>query len=361
MYSAKRGRGALHTKGVCSLGKLNYYLGRKAEEGGRSAPYPDVDFCTNPEAICSDGRTMEMRWVVALFEWVDRVQSYDGGEGGDGWNYAAEVTKFATEADLLAGVEFETPSHFIDEVGGILEQGCPFPPCDRVRPQRLRLHKERKKQFVKALEGIGLPVKSDAFRETEAHLVKWKQEIEDDILRSRSPVDGKMYQSYRYHFPDFLVALRKMSEVGHGSSRFYIGQKADGTRNENSGMFNIALFLTYAVEMSVLDDACDEHNTQVVNGRYPVSNSCGQYGRSYQDMVCDGGSGGGSGGMECPLDPAQSFSAVTRALDDRAPQTFKCAPRSQFPVTGYWDAARIEEDHRTAFASEIGRTNVENW
>jgi hypothetical protein len=27
----------------------------------------------------------------------------------------------------------------------------------------------------------------------------------------------------------------------------------------------------------------------------------------------------------------------------------------------YWDAARIEEDHRTAFASEIGRTNVENW
>ena len=43
----------------------------------------------------------------------------------------------------------------------------------------------------------------------------------------------------------------------------------------------------------------------------------------------------------------------------RAPQPFKCAPKSQFPITGYWDEQRIEENHRTAFANQLGRTDVE--
>ena len=44
------GRGVLQTKGICSFGRLNYYLGRRAADEGRDALFPDIDFCINPEA-----------------------------------------------------------------------------------------------------------------------------------------------------------------------------------------------------------------------------------------------------------------------------------------------------------------------
>lgn len=43
----------------------------------------------------------------------------------------------------------------------------------------------------------------------------------------------------------------------------------------------------------------------------------------------------------------------------RAPQPFKCAPKSQYPVTGFWDEANLEENHKTAFSSQIGRVDIE--
>ena len=33
------------TKGPCMLGKLNYYMGFRAAGEGRSALYPEIDFC----------------------------------------------------------------------------------------------------------------------------------------------------------------------------------------------------------------------------------------------------------------------------------------------------------------------------
>ena len=44
------GRGVLQTKGICSFGRLNYYLGKRAADEGRDALFPDIDFCINPEA-----------------------------------------------------------------------------------------------------------------------------------------------------------------------------------------------------------------------------------------------------------------------------------------------------------------------
>ena len=320
------GRGALHTRGVCSLGKLNYFLGARATQEGRESRYPDIDFCTNPEAICSDAtRTMELRWDVALFEWVERIQSYNNDDLD--WNYIQELTKFtfSREGDMLSSVQFSLlqgePSHFIDEVGGILEQGCPYPPCDLNRPNRLRAKSQRKQNFLTSLEGVGLPVKSELFRATEYHFSDLiKDNFEEFLLLSKSPKDnGKMYQSYRYHFHDFMESLRKMSDVGFDGNYFYIGQEDEdlegGAGPSNSGLLNIALFLSYSIEMSILDDACDEHNTQLVNGRYPVSNSCGMHGLSYQDMIC--ADDDEDAGRECPLDINQSFSAVTRTLDHR--------------------------------------------
>lgn len=199
-------RGALQTKGTCQIGKIDYFLGKGAVENGRKSRYHNVDFCKNPEAICSDERTMEMRWVVALFEWTERVQSYDA----KGWNYIYQLSK-AAEGDLLNDLKFEKSS-FIDEVGGILEQGCPYPPCDTVeRIRRLNWANERKSSFRVALESLGLPMKSAVFREIESILRSSKDNFEEVVLRSINPKDKKTYQSYRYQFEDFVEALRLVS------------------------------------------------------------------------------------------------------------------------------------------------------
>ena len=77
------------------------------------------------------------------------------------------------EGDLISSVQFSLlqgePSHSVDEVGRVLEQGCPFLSCDMERPRRLRWKSRRKRNFITAVEGVGLPVKSELFRETEEH------------------------------------------------------------------------------------------------------------------------------------------------------------------------------------------------
>ena len=115
-----------------------------------------------------------------------------------------------------------------------------------------------------------------------------------------------------------------MSDIGYDDKFFYIGQplnleiqeegaETNGNIDVVSGIINVCLFLSQAVVQSIRDDACDEHNIQLVNGKYPVSNACGQFGLSYQDINCTGA----SADMTCPLDKNQSFSGVTRALSLR--------------------------------------------
>jgi len=163
--------------------------------------------------VCTDAtRTMGMRWTVALFEWIDRVQSYDdvddGGGDGDGvvlgrrrWNYIDRLHSFAHTNDVIKSVQSSflvgTPPHFIDMVGGILEQGCPYPPCveqdddDGSRPNRLRFRSERKRAFVDALGGVGLPIRGEAYRAMEAHFAGGedgaiRRNFEEVLLRSSS-------------------------------------------------------------------------------------------------------------------------------------------------------------------------------
>ena len=32
----------MHTRGICNLGKINYYLGKRASDDGRVSRYPDT-------------------------------------------------------------------------------------------------------------------------------------------------------------------------------------------------------------------------------------------------------------------------------------------------------------------------------
>lgn len=42
---------------------LNYYLGKRAADEGRSSPYPDIDFCKDPGALCSRKDYPELKWI----------------------------------------------------------------------------------------------------------------------------------------------------------------------------------------------------------------------------------------------------------------------------------------------------------
>lgn len=85
------GRGVMMTRGRCTIGKLDKYLGPGAVDRGIFV-YPDVPFCSNPEVICNHERSREFRWVIGLLEWSDRVQSYVNLDTG--WNYLDELKKF---------------------------------------------------------------------------------------------------------------------------------------------------------------------------------------------------------------------------------------------------------------------------
>ena len=78
---------------MCSYGKLNHWLGAQAAAENRQSIYPDIDFCKNPGAICTDRRAPELRWVTGMLQWVLTVQRSRGSnyfltlkayvEGGD--------------------------------------------------------------------------------------------------------------------------------------------------------------------------------------------------------------------------------------------------------------------------------------
>ena len=121
------------------------------------------------------------------------------------------------------------------------------------------------------------------------------------------------------------------------------------------GLGNIALFFANGLHWSIeKDDACDEPNDNEVNGKIPISNSCGQRGWSYQDMVCPNN----ERNMACTVDEDMELTAVTfRRLVGSAPPLM-CSPTSKIPFTGFWDSELIREEKKDAYANENGRVDV---
>jgi len=111
------GRGVIQTTGPCNFGKLNYYLGARAAKEGRDSAYPSIDFCKDPEIICSSSKYKELKWIAGMFYWMESVQQYNEG----GWNYMEKLRKFVDGGFQDRG--------FIDAVSGIVNRGCHNPPC----------------------------------------------------------------------------------------------------------------------------------------------------------------------------------------------------------------------------------------
>ena len=139
------GRGALSTRNVCNMGKLNFHIGKRAWDESRPATYPSIDFCGNPELICTHNKTMEIRWVVGMFEWIDRVQDYYDSKTD--WGYREELYKF------LDGGLNEIDDSFIESVNNIVGRGCHTYFCDSaVEMDHFLYGFERKMNFKNIIE-----------------------------------------------------------------------------------------------------------------------------------------------------------------------------------------------------------------
>jgi hypothetical protein len=134
------GRGAINTRGTCNLGKFNYYAGSVAQLNGRSALYPNIDFCQYPEAVCSSDNTNELRWTIAFFEWSERIQRYTDNTK---WDYVNQLVKFVDDG--------MTDDSFIDSVSRVLTHNCDSEGCSSID---VRYADERRENFYMIINEI---------------------------------------------------------------------------------------------------------------------------------------------------------------------------------------------------------------
>lgn len=112
------GLGVIQTTGRCNFGKLNKNLGT----GAQDALYPDINFCTNPQALC-DGPS-ELKWIAGIYFWIAEVQSHNMQLTLGtfiGWISDFVDMGCADDPDL------EGCNTLFEAASGIVNRGCPFP------------------------------------------------------------------------------------------------------------------------------------------------------------------------------------------------------------------------------------------
>lgn len=137
------GRGSIRLRGTCSYGKLNYFVGKRAADEGRVSPYPDIDFCLVPQAVCSESeRYPDLPWLTGLFVWTNKVQSYNK----DGFNYMSRLRDFVDGG--LRDTSFAVSVATIVAIGRVETPGTTsFDSSDHVAT------------FERTLRLLGLPAK----------------------------------------------------------------------------------------------------------------------------------------------------------------------------------------------------------
>lgn len=363
------GRGVIQTTGVCNYGKLNYYLGAKAAQDGRSSRYPTIDFCKTPDKICSDPNYPELKWIAGFFYWIESVQSYDQ----QGWYYLTELHKFVN-----GGM---ADTKFIDSVSGIVNRGCHNPPCATGQVDGLT---QRRGYFTSVLKALGLPsalsgdrpvvsipqpssaagdsvgdsagdssinVSGQGSQDPTAtsELSRYRDVIEKNVL-SYSNLQGVKVPSDVYTFDRLLQSLSYAIDTGYaGEKKFYIDNMS------KYGMINVAAFLAESMVESIQFNACEEFHLDSKLMKFPISNSCGQFGANYQDYKCEGW----EASMECPINPGAFIEAVDGGKFSDERPSFYCKSTAQEPFTGVFDARTSEIYSDEPFPNSADRTDVE--
>jgi len=180
--------------------------------------------------------------------------------------------------------------------------------------------------------------------------------IEQFVLVSYNSATEQSYPSIQYTFNGLLQSVKIMGVTGFGADFTFSLWEGEGTKWVY-GLVNLAAFLANCMVESIEYDTCDELNWQTIEEKYPISNSCGQEGRSYEDDNCAKGT---TEFMSCDVDPNMYVTAVTSGTQVRAPPPLKCKPMSG--DAGYWDPSggRVVTSSKPKFyaANVAGRTDI---
>ena len=118
------GQGVIQTTGRCNFGKLNKNLGT----GAQDALYPDINFCTNPQALC-DGPS-ELKWIAGIYFWIAEVESYKMFGSFLGTfiprTFKDEISDFV-DMGCADDPDLEGCNILFEAASGIVNRGCPFP------------------------------------------------------------------------------------------------------------------------------------------------------------------------------------------------------------------------------------------
>ena len=183
--------------------------------------------------------------------------------------------------------------------------------------------------------------------------------IETRILVSYHRSFGQAYssKSKQYTYNQLMKSLQTMAIDGFGADFQFNVWEGDGDRYIQ-GLINLSAFLANAMVESIEDDTCDELNWQQMGDKkYPISNSCGQEGRNYEDENCSLGT---KEFLSCDVSKSMQVTAVNSGTQVNAPPPFTCQQgTSEGNFAGYWDANAGRSVTNAEFANAFGRTDTQ--
>ena len=161
--------------------------------------------------------------------------------------------------------------------------------------------------------------------------------METKLLAPRQVIDDENL----YSFDGFISSLQFLADGSVDEIYFYVGHDISSDAvNMKRGLVNVASFLAHSMAVAILNSVCDERNVDDIDGKFALSNACGQHGTSYQNLRCSSL----ETHMECAPDPGLQMTAVaslTTTGGKNGPPPFFCGPKEFFPFMGYHD---VESD-----------------
>ena len=165
------GRGVIQTTGRENFGLLNHYLGRThvldvPETDGRPSKvlYPDYDFCSNPEYLCSSTESSELKWIAGLFYWMRSVQNFVEPDelaklagSSVAYNYRDELQNFVNNNFNVNELGL-SDRDFIFGASGIVNRGCPRGNCNTGHIHNSAMRKIFTMRFLEAFGLVDYPL-----------------------------------------------------------------------------------------------------------------------------------------------------------------------------------------------------------
>ncbi len=181
-----------------------------------------------------------------------------------------------------------------------------------------------------------------------------RESIEATVLQSANG------PSTAYTIEGLMSALDIVVNRFPSDKTLFVGENNGELTGLEYGLVNFAAFVSQAMSEGIRIDSCDEWNTDYIfhdnTEKFPLSNACGQYKRSYDTEVCHS-----TEPFECPIDRSMEVTAVDKnqnfTTGKTGPPAFSCKPHDGSSFPGYYDLFDDVIVER-AYSNSLGRTDV---